>query len=123
MVRSHVVKSASPFRLLFALSMALSAGIAAHARPAAACLNEVEHNTDERVQHMVLAEQALGAGKATAAAEAALKDYPQLHASPRLMQGKWPNTGLDRVAVRAQRIVAVGLARTEGLLTTTDEFH
>src|SRR5689334_11927616 len=118
MLRSHVVKSAPPLRVLVALSLLLPAAVMAHASPAAACLNEVEHDTDEKVQHMLLAEKALGEGKITVAAEAALKDYPKLHASPKLMQGSWPSTGLDPVAVRAQRIVAVALARTEGLLTT-----
>jgi hypothetical protein len=117
------VKTSSRFCFLLAATLLLPVGIAAHARPAAACLNEVVHDTNTKVQEMTLAEQALGAGKITGAAEAALRNYPKLHAAPRLMQGAFPNTGLDPVAVRAQRIVAVALVRTEGLLTIKGDFQ
>ena len=117
------MKSPSAFRLLLAASLLLPLGITAHARSAAACGNEVVHDSNEKIRDLSLAEQALGAGKITGAAESALRYYPKLHESPRLMQARFPITGLDRVAVRAQRIVAVALVRTEGLLTIADHFQ
>jgi hypothetical protein len=123
MLRSHAVKSPFLRRAVIALSLLLPAGIAAHARQADACINEVRRDTDEMVQRMVAAEQALGAGKATVAAEAALKDFPKLHTSSKLMQGPSVISGIDPVGTRAQRIAALALVRTEGLLTTSEEFH
>lgn len=108
---------------MLAMSLLLPLGIAAHVKSAAACGNEVIITTDDKIRDLSTAEKALGSGKITAAAETAFRYYPKLHTSPRLMQGQFPNTGLDPVAAHAQRLVAVALVRTEGLLTIKDAFE
>lgn len=103
------------------MSLLLPAGVVAHARPAAACINAVTYDTVPAIQQITLAEQALGAGKPSKAVAGLLPIFPTLRVDHRLME-RGPGLGLDAVATRAQRVVAVALVRTEGLLAIGDSF-
>lgn len=107
------MRSWSPLRFLVAVSFVVPVGLTAHLSPAAACGNSVHYEVDPRVQLLSQAEQSLGAGKHKVAAASALQMYPKLRDA----------TAPDTLMARAQRIVAMAMVRTEGLLTVGDSFH
>jgi hypothetical protein len=113
--------SPRPFRLLVTLSLLLPAAVAAHAGSAAACLNEVVQWTQPQIQQATIAETALGTGKPAKAAQLLLEIHPRLRISHRLLD-RGPGQGIDPVAARAQRLLAVAVVRTEGLVDLGDAY-
>jgi hypothetical protein len=111
----------SSSRVLLAASLFLSAGAVGHARLASACINEVKLETSPDIQLLTASELALGAGKAAKAVEGLLRVFPRARAEARLPD-RGAAMGLDKQRARAQRLVAVAVVRTEGLMAVSDAF-
>jgi hypothetical protein len=73
------------------------------------------------IQQLTASEVALGGGKEAKAVEGVLRFFPKARAETRLAD-RGPGRGIDKTAARAQRLVAVAVVRTEGLLAVSDAF-
>lgn len=104
------------------LFLGAALAIAADAPPASACGNVVSFDENTRMQTMQTAERAMDAGKPAEAAEVALREFPHAYDKPVLYQ-QVVGTGLDRLGVRAQTMLAVAIARTDGLVPAGYESH
>jgi hypothetical protein len=111
----------SPFRFLLALSLVLPAMLAADVPSAVACINETSYDENPAIQHVARAEQSLLAGKPAMAVAHVSMSFPSARADARLKDHR-PGMGVDPLASRAQRVVAVALVRTEGLLAIGSEY-
>lgn len=108
-----------PLHAVASLSV-LALAVLGHASPAEACHNEEERVLDPRIENAAVAERAIEAGKLLAGAERELRDFPRLVETDELRAGSRPGT--DRLGARAQRIVALALVRSEGLLPLGGRF-
>ena len=103
----------SVLRLASALCLVVPCGIAAAPAVAAACGESISFEVDPKVMLLSQAETSLGAGKARAAAVSVLNAFPKLRTA----------TGGDPMLARAQRIAALAVVRTEGLLAVGEAFQ
>jgi hypothetical protein len=101
-------------------ALVVAAVLPARAADVSACGNAVNPVLIKRIRDVAAAADALGAGRPAVAAAIALAAYPTLHATEGLL-GEAP--GWDAMGVRAQRVVAVSVVRTEGLLESGVDFH
>ena len=106
------------FKLVSALALVLPLGVAVAPAPAAACPESIG-SLDPRGMLLSNAELQVNTGKTRVAAVDALKVFPKLRTE---------TTNKDPLFGRAQRVVALAVVRTEGLLdapgfqaTTADE--
>lgn len=105
-------------RFLFAAGISFYWLVFAHeirVQTAAACENAMEYDGSRQIRQIIAAEQALALGKHRQAVDIALRTFPDLRSGDRLKE-RGPAFGLSRVAARAQRVVAVAIVRSDGLL-------
>lgn len=104
-------------RLLSALALVVPCVTAAVPDDSAACINSTHRELDPLISNLVEAERVLLAGRFAEAADMALNAYPQLRAA------SGPEYTSNALLGRAQRIVAVAVVRTQGLLSGGEAFH
>ena len=103
----------SLFRLASSLCFVVPCAIAAMPAEAVACGESISFEVDAKVMLLSQAESSLGAGKARAAAISVLNAFPKLRTA----------TAGDAMLARAQRIAALAVVRTEGLLSVGEVFQ
>ena len=101
-------------RLVAAVCFVVPVAIAAQPTEAVACGESIAFEVDPNVLLLSQAETNLTSGKAHDAALAALKVFPKI---------KTAKAGSSPLLARAQRIVAMSIVRTDGLLTAGKEFQ
>jgi hypothetical protein len=111
----------SSFRVLVAATLALPAVALGHSPRASACENEVIYQVSPDIQQITASELALGAGRAAKAVEGLLRRFPKARAEAKLPD-RGPGMGIDKTGARAQRLVAVAIVRTEGLLAVGEAY-
>lgn len=97
----------SVLRLFPVLCFVVPCALAGMPAEAAACEESISFEIDPKVMLLSQAETSLGAGKARAAAVNVLNAFPKLKT----------DAGSDAMQARAQRILALAVVRTEGLLS------
>lgn len=97
----------SVLRLLPVLCLVVPCAIGGVSSEAAACEESISFEIDPKVMLLSQAETSLNAGKARAAAVNVLNAFPKLRTSE----------GSDAMQARGQRILALAVVRTEGLLS------
>jgi TPR repeat protein len=100
-------------RLLMAVCFVVPAAIAGQSSEAVACGESIAFEVDPNVLMLSQAEGNLNAGKPLAAALDALKVFPKI---------KDAKPGSSALLPRAQRIVAMSIVRTDGLLNAGKQF-
>src|SRR5262245_50933415 len=100
-------------RLVAAVSFVVPMALAAQPTEAVACGESIAFEVDPNVLLLSQAETNLTNGKPRAAALDALKVFPKI---------KSATPGASPLLPRAQRIVAMAIVRTDGLLTAGKEF-
>lgn len=101
-------------RLLSAVCFVVPVAIAGQSKEAAACGESIAFEVDPNVLLLSQAEGALNNGQPRAAALAAIKVFPTI---------KDLKAGAAPLLPRAQRIVAMAIVRTDGLLSAGNVFH
>lgn len=97
----------SVLRLFPVLCFVVPCALAGMPAEAAACEESISFEVDPKVMLLSQAETSLNAGKARAAAVNVLTAFPKLKG----------DAGSDAMQARAQRILALAVVRTEGLLS------
>lgn len=100
-------------RLALAVSFVVPMALAAQPTEAVACGESIAFEVDPNVLLLSSAETNLNDGKAHAAAQSAVKVFPKIKAA---------KADGNPMLARAQRIVAMAIVRTDGMLTAGKEF-
>ncbi|MFO0590260.1 MAG: hypothetical protein U0441_22140 [Polyangiaceae bacterium] len=100
-------------RLAVAVCFVVPVAMAAQPHEARACGESIAFEVDPNVLLLSQAETDLSGGKPRAAALSALKVFPKI---------KSAKPGSSPLLARAQRIVAMSIVRTDGMLTAGKEF-